>query len=346
MTTGLEIAGVSHDYGTVEAVRDLSLSIGAGELVALLGPSGCGKSTALRLVAGLERLQHGSIRIADTVVAGEGCQLPPEERSVGLMFQDFALFPHLSIRRNVGFGIPAAQRGKRSEIVAAALERVGLAHRADDYPHALSGGEQQRVALARALAPRPKVMLLDEPFSGLDVVLRDQIRETTAAILRESGTPTLIVTHDPEEAMLMADRIALMRGGRILQEGPPDSLYRAPESAFCATFIGEANSFEGIVVNEKVATPLGSFTAPDAADGTPATVLIRPEGLNIDAEDGIGATVREVRNLGRSGLVSLDLESGEKVTARLFWNYLPSPGDRARIRADPAMTFVFCGADR
>ncbi len=342
MTAGLEIDGVSHAYGTVEAVREVSLSVAAGELVALLGPSGCGKSTVLRVAAGLEHLQHGAVRIAGKVVAEPGREAPPEARSVGLMFQDFALFPHLTVARNVGFGVS----GQSAAIVAAALERVGLAHRADDYPHALSGGEQQRVALARALAPRPKVMLLDEPFSGLDVVLRDRIRETTAAILRESGTPTLMVTHDPEEAMLMADRIALMRDGRIIQEGPPDSLYREPNSAFCATFIGDANSFDGQVMNGAVATPLGDFAAPHHADGTPARVLIRPEGIRLDATDGVEAAVVLVRSLGRSGLVTLELGDAQTVVARLFWTDLPRPGDKVRISADRAMAFVFCGADR
>jgi iron(III) transport system ATP-binding protein len=258
------------------------------------------------------------------------------------MFQDLALFPHLTVARNVAFGVS----GQSGAIVAAALERVGLADRADDYPHGLSGGEQQRVALARALAPRPKVMLLDEPFSGLDVVLRDRIRETTAAILKESGTPTLMVTHDPEEAMLMADRIALMRDGRIIQEGLPDSLYRAPKSAFCATFIGDANSFDGRVSSGAVATPLGDFAAPGQADGTLARVLIRPEGIRLDATDGVEATVVLVRSLGRSGLVTLELGDAQTVVARLFWTDLPRPGDKVRISADRAMAFVFCGADR
>ncbi|MFP6758162.1 MAG: ABC transporter ATP-binding protein [Alphaproteobacteria bacterium] len=346
MTAGLEIDGVNHAYGTVEAVRDVSLRVAAGELVALLGPSGCGKSTVLRLTAGLEHLQQGAVRIAGETVAEPGREVPPEARSVGLMFQDFALFPHLTVARNVGFGVS----GHSTEVVAAALERVGLADRADDYPHALSGGEQQRVALARALAPRPKVMLLDEPFSGLDVVLRDRIRETTAAILRESGTPTLMVTHDPEEAMLMADRIALMRDGRIVQEGPPDSLYRNPKSAFCATFIGDANSFDGQVSSGAVATPLGDFAAPDHADGTPARVLIRPEGIRLDATDGatdgVEAAVVLVRSSGRAGLVTLELDDAQTVVARLFWTDLPRPGDKVRISADHAMAFVFCGADR
>jgi iron(III) transport system ATP-binding protein len=346
MTTGLRIDGVSHAYGPIRAVRDLSLSVQAGEIVALLGPSGCGKSTVLRIAAGLENLQHGRVSIAGQTVAEPGRDLPPEARSVGLMFQDFALFPHLDVRRNVGFGLRGMPGRERDAVVKLALERVGLAHRANEYPHALSGGEQQRVALARALAPDPKVMLLDEPFSDLDVVLRDQIRETTATILRDKGTPTLMVTHDPEEAMMMADRIALMRDGEILQEGEPNTLYRTPNSAFCATFIGQANELEGAVSGGVATTPLGSVPANGLADGTPVKVLVRPEGLRLDGENGLAATVREVRSLGRSGLVTIQLAGGLALTARVFWSGLPKVGDQVRVSADAAMTFVFPAADR
>jgi iron(III) transport system ATP-binding protein len=346
MTRGLRIDGISHAYGAIQAVRDLSLSVEAGEIVALLGPSGCGKSTVLRISAGLENVQSGRVSIDGQSVAEPGHDQPPEARSVGLMFQDFALFPHLDVRRNVGFGLRGRPVRERDAVVKLALDRVGLAHKARDYPHALSGGEQQRVALARALAPDPKVMLLDEPFSDLDVVLRDRIRETTAAILRENGTPTLMVTHDPEEAMMMADRIALMRNGAILQEGQPNELYRAPESACGAAFIGEANVLDATVSGGVSKTPLGAVPADGLADGTPVTVLIRPEGLHLNAENGVAATVREIRNLGRSGLVTIELAGGPAMKARVFWPGLPKVGDQIRVSADPAMTFVFPAADR
>lgn len=346
MTDGLLISGVSHAYGNVGAVNDVTLSVGTGEIVALLGPSGCGKSTVLRIAAGLETLQQGEVRIAGQTVAEPGRDLPPEARSVGLMFQDFALFPHLDVRRNVGFGLRGVPGRERAAIVDAALARLGLSDKADAYPHALSGGEQQRVALARALAPKPKVMLLDEPFSDLDVVLRDRVRETTASVLRDSGTPTLMVTHDPEEAMIMADRIALMHQGRILQEGVPGDLYRSPKTAFCATFLGEANALESVASGGTAETPLGPVEANGHADGTQVTVLIRPEGLRLDAENGVPALVRSVRVLGRSGLATIELEGGLALKARLFWSNLPKEGDRVRVSADRAMTFVFPAADR
>jgi iron(III) transport system ATP-binding protein len=346
MTAGLGLFHINHAYGPVQAVRGLSLEVHAGELVALLGPSGCGKSTVLRLAAGLETVQAGRVVIDGVTVAEPGFDLPPEQRSVGLMFQDFALFPHLSALDNVAFGLSHLARDERRRTALAALERVGLASLAGAFPHRLSGGEQQRVALARALAPRPKVMLLDEPFSELDVVLRDHVREATEEVLRQAGTPTLVVSHDPEEAMLMADRIALMKDGRILQEGTPDSLYRHPESAFCASFLGETNRIEAPVSGGAVDTPVGRFSAPGLAEGEIAAVLVRPEALSLDTGNGVAARVGEVRSLGRSGLVTVRLEGGEALTARVSWSALPRPGEPVSVSADGAMVFVFPAADR
>ena len=342
---GLAIAGVSHHFGAARAVDDVSLSVRRGEIVALLGPSGCGKSTLLRLAAGLETLQRGTVAIGGETVAEPGRSLPPEARSVGLMFQDFALFPHLTVARNVAFGLAGAPSAVRRRTVARLLDRVGLAARADDYPHALSGGEQQRVALARALAPEPRAMLLDEPFSGLDSLLRAAVREAAAAVLREAGTPVLFVTHDPEEAMLMADRIAVMRAGRILQTGPPDVLHRRPADPFCATFLGEAQRLDGVVRGGRVRTPVGVFAAPGLADGAAAQVLVRPEGVRLGADSGPAATVRAVRSLGRAGLVTLMLDGGGELRARVPWWALPEAGTRTRFAVADAMAFVFPAQD-
>ena len=346
MTGGLELHDIAHAYGRVEAVRGVSLAVGEGELVALLGPSGCGKSTVLRLAAGLEPLQTGRVVIDGQTVATAAGGLPPEERSVGLMFQDFALFPHLDVLHNVAFGLAGMAPRERRAAAATMLDRLDLAELANAYPHTLSGGEQQRVALARALAPRPKVMLLDEPFSGLDVVLRDQVREATVAALRESRTPTLMITHDPEEAMLMADRIALMRAGRLVQEGPPDTLYRQPTDSFCAGFLGEVNRLESVVRDGAVDTPLGRFAADGLADGAAAAVLVRPEALTLESTQGMPARVLAVRSLGRSARVELALDEGCRVRARLSWRALPKAGAQTRVVADPAMVFVFPAADR
>ena len=342
----LVLDSLRHAYGRIEAVRDVSLSVGPGELVALLGPSGCGKSTVLRLAAGLEPLQAGRVDIDGQTVATPAGGLPPEQRSVGLMFQDFALFPHLSVIGNVAFGLTDRPRRERHVAAMALLERLGVADLAASYPHRLSGGEQQRVALARALAPKPKVMLLDEPFSDLDVVLRDQVRETSAAVLHESGTPTLMVTHDPEEAMLVADRVALMRDGRIVQEGPPDQLYREPVDAFCAASLGDVNRFEQAVQGGAVDTPLGRFAVSELADGEMAAVLVRPEALTLDGGNGIPARVQAVHSLGRSARVELAIGDGVGVRARVPWQALPETGAEVHIAVDAAMVFVFRAADR
>ena len=347
---GLELVAVGHSYQGREAVHEVSLTVQTGEIMCLLGPSGCGKTTVLRVAAGLETLQRGRVLIDGREVAGPRQALATELRGVGLMFQDFALFPHLKVIDNVTFGLahlPSAERRARAE---AELARVGMADTAGNYPHTLSGGEQQRVALARALAPEPRVMLLDEPFSGLDVRLRDRIRADTARLLRASGTTTLMVTHDPEEAMMMADRIALMRAGRIVQEGTPVELYRRPKGRFCADFLGETNRFEGLVRDGLVETALGPVPAPGLAEGEAVEVLVRPEGLALgpaDAKTGVPATVVESRSLGPVGLVRLRVAGAEReLQARIAEFNLPRPDLRVTVRADPAMVFVFPARDR
>jgi iron(III) transport system ATP-binding protein len=279
--SGLELRGVSHRYGAVEAVRDVSLTVAPGEVVGLLGPSGCGKTTLLRVASGLETLQQGEVVIDGRLVADSGGSLPPEERGVGLVFQDYALFPHLTVADNVAFGLNRLSRRERQAQALAVLERVGLADFAAAYPHTLSGGQQQRVALARAVAPDPAVMLLDEPFAGLDRRLREQVRGDVLRILEETGAAVLLVTHDPEEAMALSDRIALMRQGQIEQVGTPTALYRAPATPFVARFLGETTAFEGMVRAGLVQTPLGLVPAGGLEEGQSAEVHVRPEHFRV-----------------------------------------------------------------
>jgi len=350
----LGLEGVSHSYdGTSEVVSGFSLGVGAGEIVCLLGPSGCGKSTVLRLAAGLEPLQRGRIKLrGDLVAEGESrISEPPERRNVGLVFQDFALFPHLTVARNVAFGLAGLAEDQRGPRVQEALTQVGMASYTASYPHALSGGQQQRVALARALAPRPSVMLLDEPFSGLDARLREQIRDDTLRVLKRSGTATLLVTHDPEEAMFMADRLYLMQAGKVIQSGPPAEVYARPNSEFAAKFFSNINELEAVVENGVAATPLGPIAAEGWSSGSRVKVVFRPESLDCAPLNGAGGrvilpgTVTQVRFIGVARLVRVRA-SPENAPAldlqvRTSGSYAPEVGAKVELFLDPAQAFVF-----
>ena len=286
----VRIDGVTKRYGSVAAVDGATLEVGSGELVALLGPSGCGKTTLLRLVAGFERPDGGSITLGSAVVSGSGAWQPPERRCVGMVFQDYALFPHLTVAQNVGFGLPRRDRERRVPALLALVDLCGLGGR---YPHELSGGQQQRVALARALGPAPDVVLLDEPWSNVDPLLRTELREEVSRILRPLGVTAILVTHDREEAFSLADRIALMRDGSIVQSGTPEELYFAPASRWAAEFLGAGNLLAGRVDGDAVHTPLGVFAANGAAGAAAVDVLVRPELLELAPDPhGAGEVVR------------------------------------------------------
>jgi len=345
-TPALDLREVSHRYGDILAVDRLSLSVGEGEVMCLLGPSGCGKTTVLRLAAGLEALQEGEIAIAGQTVAGAGMSSPPETRGVGLVFQDFALFPHLSVADNVAFGLQSVPAADREARVLRALGDVGMANQAGRFPHMLSGGQQQRVALARALVAWPSVVLLDEPFSGLDARLRDQVRDQTLHALMESQAATLMVTHDAEEAMFMADRIAVMCDGRIVQTGTPDDLYCHPGTAFVAQLFGEVNHLSASVRGGKVETPFGPLPADELADGSAAEILIRPEALRLSqAADGPRGQVITSRMLGRTSLVHLSVADGTvtglHLHARAPGRFLPDEGQQFSVTLDTSQAFVF-----
>jgi iron(III) transport system ATP-binding protein len=339
----LTYKSVTHRYGVVEAVSDFDLDIAPGEIVSLLGPSGCGKTTLLRLAAGVERPSAGAILINDREVAGDVRFEPPERRGVGLMFQDFALFPHLSNLANVMFGLKSLPRAEAEREARRALERVGLGAYAEHYPHMLSGGEQQRVALARAVAPRPSVLLMDEPFSGLDRRLRDQVREDVLHVLRESRVTCVIVTHDAEEAMRVADRIALMRAGRLVQAGTADAIYRKPADLFAARFFCELNEVRGTVRGGAVDTPLGRFPAPALAEGSEAAVAIRPQAISLgDPGNGIAALLESRRFLGEVELLEVSVNGIEEpLLARVRAGGSAPPKSEIVIAIDPAEVLVF-----
>lgn len=351
----LSLDHVSHHYGAKQALNDVSLSVAPGEIVCLVGPSGCGKSTLLRIAAGLETIQQGSVAIAGQTIARPGASLPPERRGIGLVFQDYALFPHLNVLDNVRFGLNRLPAAERDERALAALEQVGMGAFVRAFPHALSGGQQQRVALARAMAPRPAVLLLDEPFSGLDTRLRETVRDETLHVLKRSGAATMIVTHDPEEAMFLADRIALLRDGRLVQVGSPTTLYTRPVDAFAASFFGEVNQLSGQVHQGRVETPVGCLTVPHLDEGVAVDVLIRPEALRLTlADDGdvTGvpnlARVEASRLLGRTSLIHLRVTDRDGVPhhlhARAPGHFLPEDGSHVSVMLEPRQAFVFAKA--
>jgi iron(III) transport system ATP-binding protein len=346
----LTLTGIDHAYGSAPTLRDVSLDVHAEEILCLLGPSGCGKTTILRLAAGLETPKRGTVHVGDRLVTGEGIFVPPEQRDVGLLFQDYALFPHLTIAGNIAFGLRKLPEREQSVRVGEMLELTHLTGRGESYPHTLSGGEQQRVALARALAPRPKVLLLDEPFSGLDTQLRQQVRDETLHVLKEVGTAVVLVTHDPEEALFMADRIALMQAGRLVQVGEPSDLYFRPAEAFAAEFFGEVNRIASRVSGGKAASPFGPLPAGGLAEGTSVTCLIRSEALKLQTIPPNGTTaphavVEASRLLGRSSLIHLHTHpsTGHAVHlhARAMGVSLLQPGTNVWIEVDPRLVFVF-----
>lgn len=306
--------GISKQYGTTDAVLHADVTVEEGQLVALLGPSGSGKTTLLRMIAGLEIPDRGTITINGRTVAGPDTWVEPERRRVGMVFQDGALFPHLTVEANIAFGNPAAGR------VATCLELVGLAHRARAYPHELSGGERQRVALARALAPEPDVVLLDEPFAALDATLRVTLRQDVARILAEAGASALLVTHDQQEALSLADVVVAMRAGRVEQVGTPEELYAAPATAWAAEFLGAAMVLPGVVSDQRVTCDLGTFPTDGQVQGL-VDVIVRPEVVAIvdggdRPTDATPATVLGRSYFGHDQLVRLALSSGQEVQSR------------------------------
>ncbi|WP_101068300.1 ABC transporter ATP-binding protein [Roseovarius salinarum] len=354
----LEIRNLVRDYDGRRVVDDVSLTVMPGQVTCLLGPSGCGKSTTLRAIAGVEMQDAGEILVDGALVCDTVYRVPPERRHIGLMFQDFALFPHLTVAENVGFGL-SADKAAREKRVDEMLARVGMRAYARNYPHELSGGEQQRVALARALAPRPRIMLMDEPFSGLDNRLRDGIRDETLDILREEDAAVLLVTHEPEEAMRMADEIALMRAGRIVQKGAPYNIYNAPVDRDAVAFFSDINVIRGTVNGALTETPFGQFLAPGVPDGAEVDIVIRPQHIKIDfdrgghgpnptPQDGTPArgVVRRARFIGSESLVEFRMDHDGSILKATVPNvFLPKPGKALWLMIRRDRCFVFPAHD-
>ena len=350
----LEIRNLVRSFGGQRVVDDVSLRVMPGQVTCLLGPSGCGKSTTLRMIAGVEMQDSGQILVDGELICDTVFRIPPERRQIGLMFQDFALFPHLDVGQNVAFGLSGTAAAKRDR-VRELLQRVGLLRLIDAYPHQLSGGEQQRVALARALAPRPRIMLMDEPFSGLDNRLRDDIRDQTLEILKAEDTAVLLVTHEPDEAMRMADEIALMRAGRIVQQGAPYNIYNAPVDREALAFFSDINTIRGTVQGALTDTPFGQFLAPGVPDGAEVDIVIRPQHIKLDfdrdgrgpnptPQDGVAARGKVVRArfMGSQSLVELRLDHDGTILKATVPNvFLPGTGRALWLMIRRDRCFVF-----
>jgi iron(III) transport system ATP-binding protein len=336
--SSVQLTGVHRSYGKTRILNDVSLTAPEGQVVALLGPSGSGKSTILRLIAGLEPLDAGEIHLGGERVSSVGATAPTEARRIGMVFQDYSLFPHLTVGANVAFGLDKFGRAERDETALKWLDRVGLKHRAGAYPHELSGGEQQRVALARALAPKPRAILLDEPFSGLDAVLRAELRDATLATLAETRTTTLFVTHDAEDALQAADRLVILKAGQVLQEAPPRDAYDKPASLDAAAALGPINLYKGAVVSGAVQTPFGAVNAAHLPQGANAQAAVRAEALALTP--GTGARVLSVRPHGAHDLVIIEAEG---VKWRALTPARASLGDTVSVSIQPAGAFAFPG---
>jgi iron(III) transport system ATP-binding protein len=329
--------GLTKRFGPVVAVDAVDLEVRAGELVALLGPSGCGKTTTLRLIAGFERPDEGSILLEGSVVTGDRF-VSPERRRVGVVFQDYALFPHLSVAKNVGYGL--RDRARRDGRVGEMLDLVGLAEMAGRYPHELSGGQQQRVALARALAPGPSIILLDEPFSNLDAAMRSQVRDDVRRILVTAGATAVVVTHDQEEALSIADRIAVMRAGRVVQVDTPAGVYAEPCDRFVASFVGNADIVRGEADGTTVSTALGELPLTRRVRSGAVEVVVRPERVRLRLDGGGVAQVQGIVYFGHDQIVTVALADGARVHARMAPGRAFEPGDRVDVSVSgPVLAF-------
>ncbi len=331
------VGGLDKSFDDTHVLSGVDLEVEPGESLALLGPSGCGKTTLLRLIAGLERPDSGSVTVGTTVMAGPGAWVPPEKRQVGMVFQDWALFPHLSVGRNVGYGLPRGERdGPR---VREALEMVGLGDLGDRMPDTLSGGQKQRVALARAIAPRPSVLLLDEPFSNLDSALRVGVRTEVHRLLVELGITSIFVTHDQDEAFVLGDRVAIMSDGRIQQVGTPAQIYRSPASRWIAEFVGDVNLVAGDAHGTQATTVLGLVPLRQQAAGS-VDVVIRPEDLRLGS--GVEGEVTLIEFYGHDMMVSVRLATGVDVVVRAPTRPEYRLGDAVMVSysGEPAVAFA------
>jgi iron(III) transport system ATP-binding protein len=341
----LEIDAIRCGYDNETVVEDFTLSLRDTTLNCLLGPSGCGKTTVLRAIAGFEPITHGRITLDGKVISSRGYTLPPEQRGIGMVFQDYALFPHLSVADNIGFGLRQQSAARKRKVAEEMLELVGLEDYLDRFPHELSGGQQQRIAVARALAPEPPLLLMDEPFSNLDVDLRERLVLDVREILRQRQTTTLFVTHDQDEAFIMGEHVAVMNEGRIMQWDMPYTLYHEPSNRFVADFIGQGRLIEGeLKSHESVETSLGLLSGNRAYEWPPGTrvdVLLRPDDVLLDVEDGVDCLITDRHFKGAQIMYVLRTPRGDELLSLVPSHLDINTGQRVKVGVDSEHLVVF-----
>ena len=340
----LRADNVSFSIGTTDILRNVSLTLKPGSLTALLGPSGSGKSTMLRLLCGLERPDSGEIWHGEDCLSSDEIMRRAEDRRIGLIFQDFALFPHLTLAQNVMFGLDRLSKADAKDKALGWLDRVGLSDRAEDYPHTLSGGEQQRVAIARALAPEPIAILMDEPFSGLDPALRASVRAWTGEIVKAANIPALLVTHDPTEAMMLADQLCVMRAGKIVQSGLPDEVYKRPVDLDCASALGSVISVDAVwnAAISQFDTAFGPVALDKDASpsASAAEIHMRPEAILLDPTSGIIAEIRSFKRVGHL-LFATIVRQSQQIEVTLPVQTEIAIGQSLSVRIDPSLCWAF-----
>tara|TARA_B110000116_G_scaffold4230_1_gene3704 strand:- start:71 stop:1141 length:1071 start_codon:yes stop_codon:yes gene_type:complete len=342
--TMIECRKLIKNYGTLTAVSDISLHLREQEFISILGPSGCGKSTLLRLIAGLEVPSAGQVFLKDKEISGKKISLPPERRRFGMIFQDFALFPHLSVEGNIAFGVNGSASEKQQR-VKELLKLVSLPHLAKKMPHQISGGEQQRIAVARALAPRPRLILMDEPFSNLDYQLRQQLRRDIRKILKHEGVATILVTHDQVEAITFSDRVLLMHDGKLVQSGTPEEIYQQPQTLWASSFVGEANHISVEWEAPELSSPLGLLDVPEKIGKDTRVLMVRPEDFVLEscADAETNGVVKTVDFSGSVQTIGVELKSGETVQVSGSPHLLWTPEDSVKITAERYLCFDSAG---
>ncbi len=344
----LNVKNLYHSYGEIQALKNLNFSINDNSIISILGPSGCGKTTLIRVIAGLEKIQHGELFIYDKLVASNKINTPPEIRPVSYVFQDFALFPHMSVLENISFA--AGSQKNKKQLIDQVTRLAKVNNFLDKFPHSLSGGEQQRVALARSIAVQPKLLLLDEPFSDLDTSLKNEIIDDTLHLINSLESSAIIVTHNAEEAMFLSDLIIVMGKGEIIQIGTPHKIYFHPINLYVASLFGETNVFQSEVVNNECATPLGIIQSQNFQNKQKVDVVFRPEAIKINSEKSplsspYSGVVVDSKFLGNNTIIHMTVSDKENIKhhihSKVVGNFLPSPASSVSITIDRSQVFIF-----